>query len=214
MKSLVVFLGLAIVLLPASCQQPNCDREMDAQVLILGAGMAGLSAARTLSENGIDDFLFLEQRSEIGGRVQSVQFAGTTVELGPQWVLNVDRSLLAEDQLHPLWPLVERCNITTRDVPLTMLPSVFYNSLGIDISQAPELLSAFQRYFAALSPEVVGRIVEGLGDDEDLTVAAGLREGGWWARTQIEKFVQAAAFEGGPARSVESISYRNLLIQQ
>ena len=43
-------------------QQPNCDREPDAQVLILGAGLAGLGAVRKFNESGITDFLILEQR--------------------------------------------------------------------------------------------------------------------------------------------------------
>ena len=40
----------------------DCDREPDAQVLILGAGLAGLGAVRKFNESGITDFLILEQR--------------------------------------------------------------------------------------------------------------------------------------------------------
>lgn len=43
-KLVVVLLLLAVS--NAGQQQPNCDRDPDAQVLILGAGMAGLGAAR------------------------------------------------------------------------------------------------------------------------------------------------------------------------
>ena len=71
-----------LVILPAACQ-PNCDRDPDAQVHILGVGIAGLGAAQRLSRSGINNFLILEQRDQIGGRFQSVQFAGATVELGP-----------------------------------------------------------------------------------------------------------------------------------
>ena len=38
------------------------------KVLILGAGVAGLVAAKTLQANGISDFLILEAQDYIGGR--------------------------------------------------------------------------------------------------------------------------------------------------
>ena len=103
----ILALVAVVVIIPASCQ-PNCDRDPDAQVLILGAGLAGLGAARKLSERGINDFLILEQRNQVGGRVQSVQFADTTVQLGPQWVFFVDQSA---PERHPLWPLIQKCNV-------------------------------------------------------------------------------------------------------
>ena len=40
-----------------------CGENADAQVLILGAGMAGISAAKTLYDNGVTDFIILEQAS-------------------------------------------------------------------------------------------------------------------------------------------------------
>lgn len=208
--SSVLSCALAIVVFaPASCQ-PNCNRDPDAQVLILGAGLAGLGAARRLSESGINDFLILEQRDQIGGRVQSVKFAGTTIELGPQWVINVDPSVPVERQ-QPLWPLVQNCNVSVRDAPLGTLPSVVYNSQGEDITLSPELGAAVGRYLAAIRPEVVSRIVDGLSDNEDLTVAAGLREGGWLARSPIEEYVEYSFFDTGPARPADTISYRDLL---
>ena len=54
--------------------QAQCPDQMDADVLVLGAGMAGLGAAETLSRNGITNFLIIEQRDKIGGRVQTAEF--------------------------------------------------------------------------------------------------------------------------------------------
>lgn len=42
-----------------------------AQVLILGGGVAGVIAARTLQERGISDFIIVEARHELGGRLMS-----------------------------------------------------------------------------------------------------------------------------------------------
>ena len=54
-------------------------------VLIIGAGMAGLTAARALSERGLR-VLVIEARDRVGGRVQSIQADGATVELGAEFV--------------------------------------------------------------------------------------------------------------------------------
>lgn len=43
------------------------------KVLIIGAGMAGLSAANHLVKNGFNDFKILEARSRIGGRIISIE---------------------------------------------------------------------------------------------------------------------------------------------
>ncbi|KAG2091612.1 hypothetical protein BD769DRAFT_1679412 [Suillus cothurnatus] len=62
----------------------------DAKVLILGGGVAGVIAARTLYHEGIDDFLIIEARNELGGRMQNytigVPGKQYTVELGANWI--------------------------------------------------------------------------------------------------------------------------------
>ena len=39
------------------------------EVLIIGAGLAGLGAAQRLNDVGIKDFIILEAQNKIGGRV-------------------------------------------------------------------------------------------------------------------------------------------------
>ena len=62
----------------------------DTKVLILGGGVAGVVAARTLHEQGIDDFMILEARPELGGRLMSHEFGMDgnrwMVEVGANWV--------------------------------------------------------------------------------------------------------------------------------
>lgn len=45
------------------------------KVIIIGAGMAGLSAANHLLQNGCDSFCILEARGRIGGRIVSIPLA-------------------------------------------------------------------------------------------------------------------------------------------
>lgn len=56
------------------------------QVVIVGAGFAGLSAARRLRELGVDDPVVLEARSRVGGRTKRGRIAGLDIDLGGMWM--------------------------------------------------------------------------------------------------------------------------------
>ncbi|HVC70280.1 MAG TPA: flavin monoamine oxidase family protein [Acidimicrobiales bacterium] len=61
-------------------------QDRDCEALIIGAGYAGLSAARELTRAGID-VLVLEARDRVGGRVWTTTTAtGATVDHGGQWI--------------------------------------------------------------------------------------------------------------------------------
>ncbi|OAX35722.1 amine oxidase [Rhizopogon vinicolor AM-OR11-026] len=83
-------LFFSLVAVSATVAQKLGKRTKDAQVLILGGGMAGTIAARTLHEKGIEDFIILEGKTELGGRILSDSFGATgknfTVEMGPSWI--------------------------------------------------------------------------------------------------------------------------------
>ena len=55
--------------------------ETDYEVIIGGAGIAGVTAARELSKHDIN-YLVIEGHSDVGGRVRSIQWEGATIELG------------------------------------------------------------------------------------------------------------------------------------
>lgn len=79
--------------------QPLNSEESMPNVVIVGAGLAGLAAAQRLRQLGFD-VLLLEARNRIGGRVHT-QFCGETpVELGAQWIEGVAD--------HPLRPICQQ----------------------------------------------------------------------------------------------------------
>lgn len=68
------------------CLPALCLGLSNTTVLILGGGVAGVIAARTLHEHGITDFILLEARDELGGRMQTHNLSGTVIERGPNWI--------------------------------------------------------------------------------------------------------------------------------
>lgn len=53
--------------------------------VVVGAGLAGLSAATRLVQAG-RDVVVLEARGRVGGRLENATVAGTTLEMGGQWI--------------------------------------------------------------------------------------------------------------------------------
>ena len=95
---LLVLCTVAISALALSIPTPHTRDGADAdalapkhkQVLILGGGVAGIIAARKLTEEGITDFVIVEARDELGGRMHSTSFGAPgrqlTVEIGANWI--------------------------------------------------------------------------------------------------------------------------------
>ena len=65
------------------------------KVLILGGGLSGITAAKTLLDNNIKDFYVLEGQDYIGGRIHAAQFEGVTIEEGANWLHSLDEELSA-----------------------------------------------------------------------------------------------------------------------
>ena len=58
---------------------------MTKKVIVIGAGMAGIMAAKTLQEAGVD-VTVLEARDRVGGRTHTDRSMGASVDLGASWI--------------------------------------------------------------------------------------------------------------------------------
>ncbi|EKD69822.1 MAG: hypothetical protein ACD_46C00722G0005 [uncultured bacterium] len=76
-----------------------------ADVIIIGAGVAGLTAAQELKKQGFSP-LILEARDRIGGRVYTVQPWGASTDLGASWIHKSNNN--------PLKSLVNKNNLQTQ----------------------------------------------------------------------------------------------------
>ncbi|XP_063220587.1 peroxisomal N(1)-acetyl-spermine/spermidine oxidase-like [Bacillus rossius redtenbacheri] len=83
----------------AGCSAPR-GGAVQCRVVVVGAGMAGLAAARTLLRGGLTDFVVLEAQACPGGRVQTLEVDGRWLEAGAQWVHGQNHSVwrLASDR--------------------------------------------------------------------------------------------------------------------
>ncbi len=65
------------------------------RIAVIGAGMSGLTAAKSLSENGIEVEVF-EGRDRIGGRIWTEDRLGTPLDLGASWIHGTKRNPLTK----------------------------------------------------------------------------------------------------------------------
>nr|WP_279433182.1 NAD(P)/FAD-dependent oxidoreductase [Curtobacterium sp. PhB136] len=77
---------------------------MGVDVIVVGAGVAGLAAARALALAG-RDVVVLEARDRIGGRTWTDSALGVPVDLGASWIHGIDGN--------PLWSLASAFGIDT-----------------------------------------------------------------------------------------------------
>ncbi len=75
---------------------------MTEKTLVIGAGMAGIMAARTLQDAGYD-VTVLEARDRLGGRTHTDSSLGNSVDLGAAWIHGPDGN--------PLTPLAEKLGV-------------------------------------------------------------------------------------------------------
>lgn len=97
----------------ARYQSPNKKpAASDYDVIVIGGGMAGVSAARETSRAGLRTLL-LEARNRLGGRTFYSKFAGENVELGANYLYWL--------QPH-IWAEVERYGLPIDDTPAAVNP--------------------------------------------------------------------------------------------
>jgi monoamine oxidase len=72
----------------------EAESSFSADVLVIGAGMAGLTAARALAEAGLR-VLMLEAQNRVGGRILTERVGDQVIELGAEFVHGRPPELLA-----------------------------------------------------------------------------------------------------------------------
>jgi len=68
--------------------------QSEVDVAVIGAGSAGIAAARRLAEAGGVSVLVLEARDRAGGRVWTIDAEGLPADMGAEWLHSADRNAL------------------------------------------------------------------------------------------------------------------------
>jgi oxygen-dependent protoporphyrinogen oxidase len=80
----------------------------DVDVAVVGAGMAGLTAAHELDRAGLDVRVF-EAAPQVGGRMTSVRYDGWTIDTGAEQI--------SPSGYRATWELLRRLGVTAAEVP-------------------------------------------------------------------------------------------------
>lgn len=87
---------LPIILLSPSLISSSCNKVSDAEptgkkVIIIGAGISGLAAAKKLKEEGFE-VVVLEAQEKIGGRLRTNRSLGVAFDEGASWIHGTSRN--------------------------------------------------------------------------------------------------------------------------
>lgn len=81
----------------------------EVEVAVIGAGAAGIGAARRLAEADAVSVIVLEARGRVGGRVHTIAPAGFALDRGAEWLHSADRN--------PLSPIAQRLGFSIHRRP-------------------------------------------------------------------------------------------------
>ena len=156
--------GLIAGLLAGCARSPvHGPAQRGARALVIGAGFAGLSAARALRQSGVQ-VTVLEARSRPGGRVKTDRSQGFPLDLGPSWLHGGPKN--------PLKSVADGAGITTRVTDYANFRFTNVSS-GRRMRVAPtELLGQARKISDAMSAASVwGGLRSKVGSVSDLSVA-------------------------------------------
>ena len=153
------------------------------RVVVVGAGIAGLTVANALTQAGVE-CVVLEARDRIGGRLHTTDLAGSPVDLGGSWI--------HMPAGNPMSAFAQQAGVRRRSADPVPEMAGFDCAEGrrLSAAEAEAVLSLYLEAF----PESAGRLAAELGPD------ASASEG-------IEAFVAAAGLAAGPARRARQMLY-------
>ncbi|KIJ54504.1 hypothetical protein M422DRAFT_73503 [Sphaerobolus stellatus SS14] len=173
------------------------DNVVRTRVAVLGGGMAGIIAARTLHQHGMDDFVIVEGRDALGGRMQDIQLGnGAHVELGPNWVQGLGQGATQ----NPIFTLALKNNLKNVFSDFDNL-TTFDNNGPVDMDDE---LNAFDDAFASFLATAGGRVLKRQGD---LTARAGLSVSGYKPRTFLDDAAEYYTMDFEYAQPPEETSF-------
>ncbi|KAK9684702.1 hypothetical protein RND81_10G226600 [Saponaria officinalis] len=194
----IILFSLAHALSPSS-SSPS--------VIIVGAGMSGISAAKTLHDVGIRDFVILEATNRIGGRIKKTDFAGYTVEMGANW-LHGEGGLMK----NPLYEMSKKIHLKKYFSDFSNVSLNTYKQEGGKYSPK-EVDAAFTK---VEKTETIGEKVSTMlkadkNKNDDMSILSLERLYQTDPKTKLEKMVDFFTFDGEQAEAPRVTSVKHVI---
>jgi polyamine oxidase len=153
------------------------------RVVVVGAGIAGLTAANALAHGGVE-CVVVEARDRAGGRLHTVDLAGSPVDLSGSWI--------HMPAGNPLSAFAKQAGVPCRSADPVPEMAAFDCGEGrrLPAAETGEALGFYLEGF----PEAAGRLAAELGPDSS-------------AADGIEAFLAGAGLAAGPARRARQMLY-------
>lgn len=170
----------------------SCNTENPVDVLILGGGMAGVAAARTLHAMGKTNYIVFEANNKLGGRIRRDDTRN--IELGANWIHGLD---LADPNRHPLWREWRVCDsngprgsVTPMDGPLDIDFEKIYDERGNNIISSVSGTNLYEEKTLQfiMAEEIATKMSVSAAEDESVKTA--LEEGGWVPSDRLDRFIE------------------------
>ena len=143
--------------------------------------------------------------------MRSTEFAGTVIEIGPQWLFTDLNPANQSNPLNILYPFASQCGLELRPEIFGNRGRVSYDRNGVDITE--RLNPVFGRYFASAGAAV--QLAAHLDEEDpeetvDFSVEVGLRLSGWIPRTPEEQFTEYFFFDFPVTEPTDAVSFRRM----
>ncbi|KAL9227446.1 hypothetical protein vseg_003132 [Gypsophila vaccaria] len=165
--------------------------------------MSGISAAKTLHDAGIRDFVILEATNRIGGRIKKTEFAGYTVEMGANWLHGVGGL-----KKNPLYELSNKIHLKKYFSDFSNVSLNTYKQDG-GMYSPKKVDAAFTK---VEETETIGeKVSKMLKKNDDMSILNLERLCNIDPKTNLEKMVDFFTFDGEQAEAPRVTSLKHVI---
>ncbi|XP_019856691.1 PREDICTED: polyamine oxidase-like [Amphimedon queenslandica] len=209
----LLFLFFSFVLKESASK---CPYRTDAEVLIFGAGTAGVTAARVLNDHGLNSFKVLEAHDKIGGRIRNITFKGFQIEVGANWIHEAPGNTGSRsDNDNPIWTLARdnqyRCDVDLEGVDVLISGGFTESSIFMDFNNQAQQYETFNT--SEIEMDYIAKYKEALKTNGTNTVRQGLNMNNWRPDSPLKQLIEWSEFDftyaATPNESVVSLTAEN-----
>ncbi|CAH1801854.1 unnamed protein product [Owenia fusiformis] len=165
-------------------------------VIVLGGGIAGVMAAKTLYEAGVTDIILVEAQSQLGGRISHIDWNGYTIEKGASWIQGLDGN--------PIWDLVQKFDLSGMNSHHS--DKTVRDANGNDVTEEVDL--SYTRLEAAQEFEDELAIKKLQSNSNDISKMVALRLGGWTAKSNFDYAIEYLKYDFEYAENIDTLSLK------